>query len=166
MIVPPGCWLSERAAPRPSPIEGLGLFATAPISRGEIVIRLGGRVIDDDALARLEQPYSSVALDENAHLLIDPAHPVRYGNHGCDPNLWHLDAVTIAARRDVASGEELTIDYGTHSLSPSWAMACSCGSPLCRGRISGEDWRIERLQATYGRHWTPVLLRRIEALRR
>ena len=115
LIVPPACWLSERAETRRSPIEGLGLFATAPIAAGEIVVRLGGVLIDGAALARLEPPYSSVTLDEDAHLLIDPAHPVRYGNHSCDPNLWHLDALTIAARRDIAAGEELMVDYGTHT---------------------------------------------------
>jgi SET domain-containing protein len=44
---------------------------------------------------------------------------VRYGNHSCDPNLWHADVVTITARRDIAAGEELTIDYATH---PGWQI--------------------------------------------
>lgn len=163
MNVPPECWLTGKAVPRPSPIQGLGLFATAPIVAGAVVMRLGGTVIDGAALRRLEPPYSSVTLDDDAHLLIDPAHPVRYGNHGCDPNLWHLDAVTIAARRDIAEGEELLIDYATHTLASWWSMACACASPLCRGTISGDDWRIDRLRSAYGRHWTPALVRRIEA---
>jgi len=158
---PSACWLSERAEPRTSPIEGFGLFATAPIASGEVVIRLGGRVIDGAALRALEPPYSAVTLDEDAHLLIDPAHPVRYGNHGCDPNLWHLDATTIAARRAIAADEELTIDYATHTLAPWWSMPCRCGSPLCRGQVTGEDWRLGSLRAAYGEHWTPALLRRI-----
>ena len=162
METPPAtCWLTERAEPGPSAIEGLGLFANARIAAGEVVIRLGGRVIDEAALKALTPPYSAVTLDEDRHLLIDPAHPVRYGNHGRDPNLWHLDAATIAARRDIAAGQELLIDYATHTLASWWSMPCRCGSALCRGVVTGDDWRLTALQAAYGAHWTPVLLRRI-----
>ena len=68
-------WLSPRLQPRPSRIEGLGLFAVAPIDAGEVVIRLGGRVIDGEALAALTPPYSSVALGKDRHLLMDPRPP-------------------------------------------------------------------------------------------
>ncbi len=149
------------AAAAASTIEGLGLFANAPIAAGEIVIRLGGRVIDEAALKALTPPYSAVTLDEDRHLLIDPAHPVRYGNHGCDPNLWHLDATTIATRRAIAAGAELVIDYATHSLAPWWSMPCRCGASSCRAIVTGEDWRLPALQAAYGAHWTPALMRRI-----
>ena len=162
MQIAPQCWLTPRARVRASAIEGLGLFATAPIAAGDVVIRLGGRLIDDAALAALHPPYCSVMLDEGVHLLIDPAHPVRYGNHGCDPNLWHLDAVTVAARRDIAAEEELTVDYATHTGAEDWSMACACGRPSCRGRVTGADWRRADLRAAYGDHWSPALLRRIE----
>jgi hypothetical protein len=29
-------------------------------------------------------------------------------NHSCDPNVWMEDEVTLAARRDLGVGEELT----------------------------------------------------------
>jgi SET domain-containing protein len=155
-------WLTSKAAPGPSPIEGTGLFARAPIRAGEVVIRLDGREIDDATLAGLTPPYSSLTIAEGRHLLIDPAHPVRYGNHSCDPNLWHEDAVTIVARRDVAPGEELTIDYATHTGVEDWVMACRCGRPGCRGRVTGRDWRLPSLRAAYGDHWTPPLRARIK----
>src|SRR5881394_3548111 len=101
MRPPSQSWLTPSAEPRPSPIAGLGLFATTAIAAGEPVIRLGGDLINDDALSALEPPYSSVAIDDDAHLLIDPTHPVRYGNHSCEPTLWHVDAVTLEARRDI-----------------------------------------------------------------
>jgi len=163
MRIPAGCWLTPSAEVRPSPIEGLGLFAIAPIEASEVVMRLGGQVIDDAALAALKAPYSSVALDENAHLLVDPAHPVRYGNHSCSPNLWPTDALTVAAWRAIAVGEELTIDYATQTGTETWRMACRCGQPGCRSEITGADWRLPQLQGAYGDHWTPMLLRRMRA---
>jgi hypothetical protein len=162
-MVPEASWLSPRLEARASPIQGLGLFAAAPIAAGEVVIRLGGRVIDDAALAALPTPYSSVALGADRHLLLDPAHPVRYGNHGCDPNLWHQDAVTISARRAIAPGEEALIDYALHTGVEGWSMPCRCGSPLCRGEVSGRDWRLKSLRAAYAGHWSPPLQARIDA---
>lgn len=127
-------------------------------------MRLGGTIIDDAALALLRPPYSSLCVGPDRNILIDPAHPVRYGNHSCDPNLWHDDAVTIVARRVIRAGEELTIDYATHTMSPGWSMPCQCGSELCRAVVSGDDWRRPILRVRYGRHWTPPLLADIAAI--
>jgi len=161
---PSTCWLTPSARPQPSPIEGLGLFAQAPIGRGAVVLSFGGRVIDDDQLAALQPPYSSLTLTEGWHLLLDPAHPVRYVNHACDPTLWLRDATTVIARRDIAGGAELTLDYATLTGAETWSMACACGAGGCRGRITGGDWRRRDLQARYGRRWSPTLLARIEAI--
>ncbi|WP_272952579.1 SET domain-containing protein-lysine N-methyltransferase [Kribbella amoyensis] len=82
-----------------------------------------------------------------------------YGNHSCDPNTWWVDAVTLTARRDIATGEEITSDYGT-STGTQYALDCRCGSPLCRGKVTGDDWQREELQQRYGDHWIPALLER------
>ncbi|MEV0731458.1 SET domain-containing protein [Polymorphospora sp. NPDC050346] len=84
---PSDSWLTPRARVGPSPIEGHGLFATRAIDRDEPVMAFGGAVLDNEALAAVPPPYSSVAVAEDTNLLLDPAHPVRYGNHSCDPNL-------------------------------------------------------------------------------
>lgn len=160
---PTACWLSQDVEVRPSPIQGQGLFATRGLLAGTVVERLGGRVVDDAELASLRPPYSSLTVAEGTHLLLDPGHPVRYGNHSCTPNLWHLDATTIALRHDVPAGTELTVDYATHTGVTAWSMPCHCGSTACRGAVTGQDWRRPDLRATYGDHWTPPLLARIAA---
>jgi SET domain-containing protein len=159
--VPKSCWLSPKLQPRRSPIEGLGLFAVQPIGAGEVVIRLGGRVIDEATLLAQPQPYSSVAIGEDRHLLIDPDHPATKGNHSCDPNLWHEDAVTISARRPIAPGEEAVIDYVLHTGVDGWSMTCACGSPLCRRELSGTDWRRPELQRAYAGHFSPPIQTKI-----
>jgi len=90
---------------------------------------------------------------------------VAYGNHSCDPTLWHVDGYTLAARRDIDAGEEVTVDYATQTAESAFAMACRCGSRLCRGRVTGDDWRRADLQDRYGDHWVPALLRRVRAAR-
>jgi SET domain-containing protein len=138
MIRPPErCWLDPRVVARPSPIEGLGLFATGPIAKSEMVGILGGRVIDDDEV-------------------------IARGNHSCDSNLWMRDEVTLEARRDIAAGEEVTIDYALQTSIANWEMACNCGSQRCRKVVHGDDWMRPELQDRYRGHFSPFLNRRIE----
>jgi uncharacterized protein len=87
--------------------------------------------------------------------------PNGYGNHSCDPNLWWVSAYELATRIDIAAGQELTNDYATSSGEPDFVMECLCGSPLCRGVVTGDDWHRQELRERYGQHWVPGLLTRI-----
>lgn len=156
---------------RASTIDRLGLFAAADVKMGERVMAWGGRVITDRQVEALHATYeatgvehSCAAIGEGLNLLQEADDPLRYGNHCCDPNLWMLDATCEGARRDIAAGEELTIDYSTISVVPSWRMECRCGSPLCRGVITGDDWRKAELQARYRDHFSPFINVRIRQL--
>jgi GNAT superfamily N-acetyltransferase len=168
--VPAGVWLDHRVAVRASPIEGKGLFATQDIPAGTVVVRLGGRLVSSAELDRLirhanadpDAPYvDSTTLYEDCHLILPPGTDVHYGNHSCDPNTWPIGPYEIAARRDIPAGEEVTLDYGTTSGAGGFSMDCRCGSALCRGQITSEDWRRPELQARYGDHWVPALQERI-----
>jgi hypothetical protein len=162
---PARCWLDPRVVARPSSIEGLGLFASAPIAKGEIVGRLGGRVIYEEELRRVSRTrpkYNSAAIGEGVNVLLEDLEMIAHGNHSCDSNLWMRDEYTLEARRDIASGEEVTVDYALQTSIPEWEMACQCGSPLCRKVLHGDDWMRPELQARYRGHFSPFLNRRIE----
>jgi len=161
--VPDRCWLDPRVAVRPSAIEGLGLFANAPVSKGELVGVLGGRVIDDAELrelARTRAKYNSLAIAEGLNLLLDDDETITRGNHSCDGNLWMRDAYSLEARRDIATDEELTVDYALQT-AVEWEMSCNCGSPRCRGVVRGSDWQRPELQVRYQGHFSPFLNARI-----
>lgn len=161
------CWLDTRVVARPSSIEGLGLFATAPIAKGEVVGILGGRVIDDAELryiARTGSKYNSLAIAEGANLLLEDDETINRGNHSCDSNLWMRDEFTLEARRDIAAGEEITVDYALQTAVADWEMSCNRGSPLCRKLVRGDDWRQAELQERYRDHFSPFLNKRIEKL--
>jgi SET domain-containing protein len=158
--------LDPRVEVRSSYIEGRGLFAIAPIAAGETVSVIGGRVLIDNELVGVgPSDHSSVAIDDGVNLVQAPDDDIRYGNHSCDPNLWMADAVTLIARRSIATGEELTIDYAIQSGYEGWSMVCRCGAPNCRGVVTGRDWRDPVLQRRYAGHWSPFLQRRIDRLR-
>jgi hypothetical protein len=125
---------------RPSPIEGSGLFATAPIAAGTVCVEMGGRLINAGELARIAaagKPYSAFALDADRHVLHADDDPARFGNHSCDPNLELSGPTTLVARRAIVAGEEVTVDYATMSDAPGWSMPCNCGTPNCRHIIVG-----------------------------
>lgn len=166
MNPPKDCWLHPDVEVRPSPIEGHGLFARATIPAGTVVSRLGGRLVSGAELRRMfaepDQPYvDTVMVAEDSHLVLPPRRDNGYGNHGCDPNLWWVGPFELAARRDLAPGDELTNDYATSTGDPGFTLTCDCGSQLCRGIVTGDDWRLPDLQERYGTHWVPVLLDRI-----
>lgn len=158
---PPESQLDARVVVRPSPIHGLGLFAAELIGEGEIVSLLGGGLISDAQVrARIasDQRYDGIALGTDRNLVIEPNDwPGRHGNHSCDPNLRMEGAFRVVAVRDIAPGEELTIDYALHTTDPAWQMACQCGAARCRRTIRGDDWRLPDLQGRYGGHWPPAI---------
>ena len=169
MEVPPQCWLHPAVEVSRSPIEGLGLFARAALRAGEVVARLGGTVVDEEELRRMlneravdrSLPYvDTISLNNNRHLVLPSGNLVRFGNHSCDPNLWWLDSLTLGARRDIEAGEEVTTDYATSTAMSDFRMTCSCGTKNCRRVITGDDWKLEALRASYGAHWTAALLAR------
>jgi uncharacterized protein len=169
---PTDCWIHPATEVRDSSIADRGLFATKKIRKGEAVSRLGGIVVTEQELAaRLEErartrlvPYiDSIIFDDGLHLILPLDQPNHFANHSCDPNLWWGENLTLVARREINSAEELTNDYGTSSGDPRWKMECYCGSPLCRQVVTGEDWLRADLRKRYGQHWAPALHRRIEA---
>jgi len=161
----PDCWLHPDVDVRPSAIAGEGLFARALIRAGTPVSRLGGRLVGqaelDAILARTQSYVDTITVDEERHLVLPSGTPNGKGNHACDPNLWWSAPYTLGARHDIAAGSELTNDYATSTGAADFAMACRCGSALCRGTVTGQDWRLDELRRRYGDHWVPDLLRRI-----
>ena len=176
MVVRPSArlWADPGLVVRPSAIEGSGLFGASDLEAGRVLIRLGGRLVGTEELAGMiaaananpALPYvDSVSVSEDVHLVLPPGTVAHFGNHSCDPTLWHEGTYAISARRDIRLGEELTIDYGTNSAAPGYFLACRCGEALCRGVVTSEDWRIPELQARYEGHWVPALQERIAGSR-
>jgi uncharacterized protein len=158
-------WIDEALVIGESPISGQGLFAAENIASGRIVIRLGGRLASTsqlrDFLITSSEYVDTLTVTDDVHLVLPPATRVHYGNHGCDPNLWHVGPYEIASRRPIEAGEEVTIDYGTQSGAPGFSLVCSCAADICRGVITSEDWKRPNLQALYAGHWVPALDERI-----
>jgi len=65
----------------------------------------------------------------------------------------------MTARRDIQPDEELTYDYCTSdTLLAVRLRTCYCGSSICRGGLTGEEWKDPELRNKYGNHWVPYIL--------
>ena len=83
--------------------------------------------------------------------MLPPDTAVHYGNHSCDPTMWHVDQFAIATRHQVAAGDELTVDYATQSGLAGWSMTCACGTALCRGVVTQKTGGVQNYRSA-----TPV----------
>lgn len=70
-------------------------------------------------------------------------------NHSCEPNLGLQGQIVYVALRDIAIGEELTFDYAMNDDDPDEIMKCECGTPSCRGVVTGADWKNPEIQRKY-----------------
>lgn len=160
-------WLDPRLEVRSVRKGEHGLFACMPINVGEVVLRWGGVVYRrEDILAGKANPETIAILDSGLYLAdpVDKSPDEDYPlNHSCDPNLWMQDAITLVARRFIFPDEEVTADYALWMYDQNWRMEnCQCGSSLCRGRISDQDWKLTELQNRYKDHFSPFLNQRIK----
>ena len=162
-------WYDARVEIRSSLIQGGGMFAREPFSAGEIVAIVGGTVMIEDEFQAyiLSVPrFNALQIGERLHLvdLIQTPEAVAGSiNHSCDSNLWLQDEVTIVARRAIAAGEELTLDYALTTVEPQWRLdqPCQCGTTACRYTVTGNDWQLPEVQQRYQGHFAPFINERI-----
>ena len=150
--------MPRKIVARRSAIHGNGVFAVAPIAKGERVIEYKGRrrtheEVDADDTGDVESGHTFL-FTLNDEYVIDAnyeGNTARWINHSCSPNCEALleedegddrtrDRVFIEAIRDIKPGEELFYNYGitleekhTPELKKIWE--CRCGSRNCTGTM-------------------------------
>jgi uncharacterized protein len=159
-------WLTPSAELRDAGPKGLGIFATAPISRGETVAGFGGQIYEREEFDRLD-PYRrahSIQVDADLYL-VSPTElePADYANHSCEPNAGLLGNVLVVAMTGIAPDEEICFDYAMCDAADYDEFVCECGTASCRGLVTGADWRRPELQVRYAGYFSSYLASRIEA---
>lgn len=160
-------FLSPKTVVRDSPIQGRGLFAKAPISKGEIVCVKGGHIFDREMLEKIQPLLGPAEIQIAEDLFIGPlTQDAREGsmifsNHSCEPNIGVNGQIVFVAMRDIEAGEELTHDWAMTDCDDG-EMSCQCGAKSCRGLITGQDWRNTDLQAKYDGYFSDYLKQKIE----
>ncbi len=169
----PRSWISPKLVGGPSRIHGAGVIAVEPIARGEKLMEFGGQQISREEAGSDRWRARSVWLAGNDLYLAlpksDPEPSIDENlNHSCDANSWLDDEVTLSARRDIAAGEEITLDQGTWNFDDDeyvWDQPhCTCGAEHCRKTLTNDDWRRDDVQQRYRGHFHPHLQRMIEEM--
>jgi len=134
---------------------GYGVIATALIPRGTItwVRDPLDRRLEPSSVARMPDLLRA-ALDRYCYRELDGSYVLcwdhaRFNNHSCQPSCRTVGDFDIAVR-DIASGEELTIEYATINVPETFD--CRCGAPACRGSVRPSDAR------EYGEQWDREIL--------
>lgn len=123
-----------------SPIDGQGAFAAEAVPGRRKIGEIRGESISvAEARIRATRSERIMIVELSARRAIDfsrSADPMRYTNHSCRPNARlciRQGRVEFYALRDIACGEEITVNYGpTHHEG---RLACRCGAADCTGRL-------------------------------
>ena len=150
--------MPRKIVARRSAIHGNGVFAVAPIAKGERIVEYKGRrrtheEVDNDVTGDPDSGHTFL-FTLNDEYVIDANYEggvARWINHSCSPNCEAVleeadgddrtkDRVFIEAIRDIKPGQELSYNYGitleekhTPELKKIWE--CRCGSRNCTGTL-------------------------------
>jgi uncharacterized protein len=115
---------------------GLGLFASAPIKKGQFIIRYTGRKIRTETTEGLDTRY---LFEINERWTIDGAsrrNRARYINHSCRPNAevyFVKHAIKIRAIKNIKPGDEITYHYGRNYFE-AFIKDIGCRCAACARR--------------------------------
>lgn len=124
-----------------SKIDGRGCFAARSFRKWEKIAELEGeRVSRVEAARRMRGKRRLHICAIDSYWGIDGSrggNGSQFVNHSCRPNSFVRilrGHVIFFALRDIAPGEEITLDY-VESYHPD-DYGCRCGAPGCRGTIN------------------------------
>jgi hypothetical protein len=135
---------------------GRAVFAVDGFAEGDVILRFAGPRIAAAKLPRRRLGRADRYLQVARDAYLGPSGGVDdLINHSCAPNAgvrFLGDEVYLIALQPIAPGEEIAWDYSTTLADPTWAMACACGAPECRGTIRAfatlpderRDWYLAR----------------------
>ena len=158
---------SPKIEVRENTLAGRGVVAIENIARDEIVAIKAGNIVTRDEIETVTRVAGDLALQIEDDFYIAPRTPAEaddmsvFINHSCDPNVGFRGQVVYVAMRDIAAGEELCHDYAMER-SDDYRLDCHCGSPLCRGKVTGEDWKLPELRERYGDYFSIYLRRKFQ----
>ena len=137
---PPADPQKYRVDVRPSRIDGQGAFAAEAIPARRKIGEVRGEPISVREARRRARTLARIMIVEvSDRRAIDASastDALRFTNHSCAPNAVlriRQGRVEIYAMRDIAPGEELTVDYG--ESHHEGRLACRCGAPRCAGKL-------------------------------
>jgi len=154
---------------------GFGLVAARDLAEGEVVDWLEERPQPLVSRRQVERAWRGIKrkwFDRYAFPISDQVFGMwsddpkawRPYDHSCAPSTW-LDGLNVVARRPIAAGEALTLDYATFCGPDTEAFPCHCGAADCRGTVTQWDHLMTAVDR-YGEHVSDYVGHARERMRR
>lgn len=108
---------------------GLSVVTKKDFKKGEVVFKY------DEGVLTNEQTLYSLQIRPNLYL----EHPIAgFVQHSCDPNCWVSNTtLQFICKKNIKVGDMIQMDYEQTEDILFQSFVCKCGSPICRGLISG-----------------------------
>jgi SET domain-containing protein len=124
-------FIYDQIVVKDSPVHGKGIFTQIPIRKDQLILEIRGEEIDAEECIRRENEENNVYVfwkDDNTYIDTSSTEKIKFINHSCDANCYIDEddngSLILIAARDIAAGEELTIDYGYDEIYEE----CTCSS--------------------------------------
>lgn len=113
-----------KLAIKQSSIHGYGVFTTEPLKKGQFISELRGSRIHYKTSVYGQSNRYNDWIGIGKETWIDPIDEFQYLNHSCNPTAGLKGSRTLKlyALRDLAPGEEVTIDYSTTEEDPDYCF--------------------------------------------
>ncbi len=130
-------------------LAGYGIYARENIKEGEIVFsseEKAHRLVTKKFVEQNWKPEEienfrkyAWPLSDEVYILWDTK-PSEWApqNHSCDPNTQYT-GLNVIAKREIKTGEELTLDYTSFLNNEMESFICNCGAPNCKKIIQGKQ---------------------------
>lgn len=128
-------------------IAGYGIYANQDIRAKELIFKgeempqriVTRRFVEENWNIKEKEIFGKYAYPVSKEVFLlwdnDPAGWAPQ-NHSCEPNTTY-EGLNVIALRDIAKGEELTLNYASFLDENMESFVCQCGSPHCCGLVTG-----------------------------
>jgi SET domain-containing protein len=167
-------WLNPNLEIRKSSKHQMGVFAKTNLKKGERLAIFGGDIMFIDEINDLPEKQQEYPMQIEERFVLGSRSATEpedtdFFNHSCEPNSGFKGQIFLVAMRDIKKDEEITFDYAmvvSESVGSSiiFEMECECGSPVCRKRITENDWMLPELQRKYDGYFSQYIQEKIDAV--
>ncbi len=142
-------WVNPKLFVMARGTQGLGVFSSLHIKQGENLVVYGGIPLDLSSMTPVDIDLRKYFYQLSSDIWFGPGvHSDCIGvgeciNHSCSPNAGFVDAITLAATKDIEPGTEVCLDYVQWQSSDleGSSFECDCQCPNCRKWVRYDDWR-------------------------
>ena len=164
------CWRSDSVKRRNGGVQGVGLFAVKDIAEDELIAVKAGKLVNETTIIKFADVINGSHIQIEPSLFLTGLTPEEVNdtligyNHSCSPNAYISGQIELRAMKNIAAGEEITVEYATAFTSDTQSFICECGSSSCRKFIKPSiDYKNPKIRKKYKSFFADYIQRIIDS---